>query len=38
VKQLGGYQQAAAAITLVYIVGFFIAQFGRETSGQDLQD
>jgi len=38
VKHLGGYQEAAAAITLVYIVGFFIAQFGRETSGQALQD
>jgi len=41
VSTLGGYQQAAAAITLVYILGLFaepIGGFGKETSGQGLQD
>ncbi len=38
VKELGGYQQAAAAITLVYAVGLFVAFLGKETSGQALQD
>ncbi len=38
VNILGGYQQAAAAITLVYLVGLGIAYLGRETSGQALQD
>ena len=38
VETLGGYQQAAAAITLVYLAGLGIAYFGRETSGQALQD
>jgi len=38
VNVLGGYQQAAAAITLVYLVGLGIAYLGRETAGQALQD
>ena len=38
VATLGGYQQAAAAITLVYGVGLFVAFLGKETSGQALQD
>lgn len=38
VTWLGGYQQAAAAITLVYAAGLGIAYLGRETSGQALQD
>ena len=38
VESLGGYQQAAAAITLVYAVGLFVAFLGKETSGQALQD
>lgn len=38
VESLGGYQQAAAAITLVYAVGLFVAFLGKETSGQTLQD
>lgn len=38
VETLGGYQNAAAAITLVYAVGLFVAFLGRETSGQALQD
>ncbi len=38
VKRLGGYQHAAAAITLVYAAGLFVAFLGKETSGQALQD
>lgn len=38
VESLGGYQQAAAAITLVYGVGLLVAFLGKETSGQALQD
>jgi SHS family sialic acid transporter-like MFS transporter len=38
VKELGGFQQAAAAITLVYAVGLLVAFLGKETSGQALQD
>ena len=38
VETLGGYQHAAAAITLVYLAGLGIAYLGRETSGQALQD
>ena len=38
VKHLGGFQQAAAAITLVYGVGLLVAFLGKETSGQALQD
>ena len=38
VESLGGYQQAAAAITLVYAVGLFVAFLGKETSGQALED
>jgi hypothetical protein len=38
VKHLGGFQEAAAAITLVYAVGLFVAFLGKETSGQALQD
>ena len=38
VKHLGGYQQAAAAITLVYAVGLLVAFLGKETSGQALQE
>ena len=38
VKRLGGFQEAAAAITLVYAVGLFVAFLGKETSGQALQD
>jgi hypothetical protein len=38
VETLGGFQQAAAAITLVYAAGLFVAFFARETSGQALQD
>jgi hypothetical protein len=38
VRWLGGFQQAAAAITLVYAAGLFVAFFARETSGQALQD
>ena len=38
VESLGGYQQAAAAITLVYGVGLLVALLGKETSGQALQD
>ena len=38
VEWLGGYQHAAAAITLVYLAGLGIAYLGRETTGQALQD
>lgn len=38
VEILGGYQHAAAAITLVYLAGLGIAYCGRETAGQALQD
>ena len=38
VQTLGGYQNAAAAITLVYLAGLGIAYLGRETAGQALQD
>ena len=38
VKLLGGYQHAAAAITLVYAAGLLVAFLGKETSGQALQD
>lgn len=38
VETLGGFQQAAAAITLVYAAGLFVACFARETAGQALQD
>jgi len=38
VETLGGYQSAAAAITLVYAVGLFVAFLGKETTGQGLQD
>ena len=38
VETLGGYQHAAAAITLVYLAGLGIAYLGRETLGQPLQD
>jgi len=38
VETLGGFQQAAAAITLVYAAGLFVAFFARETAGQALQD
>ena len=38
VRWLGGFQQAAAAITLVYAAGLVVAFFARETSGQALQD
>jgi MFS family permease len=38
VEILGGYQHAAAAITLVYLVGLFVAFLGKETSGQALQE
>ncbi len=38
VETLGGYQHAAAAITLVYLAGLGIAFLGRETQGQALQD
>jgi len=38
VERLGGYQQAAAAITLVYVGGLVVAHFARETSGQALPE
>ena len=38
VETLGGFQQAAAAITLVYAAGLVVAFFAKETSGQALQD
>jgi len=38
VETLGGFQQAAAAITLVYGAGLVVALFAKETSGQALQD
>ena len=38
VAALGGFQQAAAAITLVYALGLGVAQFARETVGSPLPD
>ncbi|MEY4271417.1 MAG: putative niacin/nicotinamide transporter NaiP [Verrucomicrobiota bacterium] len=38
VERLGGFQSAAAAITLVYAAGLFVAFFAQETAGQALQD
>ncbi|MEY2751772.1 MAG: putative niacin/nicotinamide transporter NaiP, partial [Verrucomicrobiota bacterium] len=38
VERLGGYQQAAAAITLVYVGGLIVAQFARETAGEALPE
>jgi SHS family sialic acid transporter-like MFS transporter len=38
VETLGGFQSAAAAITLVYAAGLVVALFARETAGQTLQD
>jgi len=38
VTSLGGYQQAAAAITLIYVAGLVVGQFAKETSGQALPD
>jgi len=38
VETLGGFQSAAAAITLVYAAGLVVALFARETAGQILQD
>ena len=38
VKWLGGYQQAAAVITLIYLAGLVFATFARETSGQSLAE
>ncbi len=38
VKWLGGYQQAAAVITLIYFAGLGFAFFARETSGQTLAE
>jgi len=38
VETLGGFQQAAAAITLVYAAGLVVALFAQETVGQALPD
>jgi len=38
VAWLGGYQQAAAAITLVYLGGLVVAELARETAGQPLPE
>jgi MFS family permease len=38
VKWLGGYQQAAAVITLIYLAGLVFAFFAHETSGQTLAE
>jgi MFS family permease len=38
VKWVGGYQQAAAVITLIYLAGLVFAFFAHETSGQTLAE
>lgn len=38
VAALGGFQQAAGAVTLVYAFGLLIAHFARETSGTGLPE
>ncbi|MFM7241150.1 MAG: MFS transporter [Opitutia bacterium] len=38
VESLGGYQQAAGTITLIYVGGLIVAQFARETAGQALPE
>lgn len=38
VETLGGYQQAAATVTLIYALGLFAAFLAKETSGRPLED
>ncbi|MGA0133949.1 MAG: MFS transporter [Opitutales bacterium] len=38
VERLGGYQSAAAAVTLVYLLGILAPLLARETGGRPLED